>query len=306
MNHARHIAQEIAQGLLSEQPFISPKFFYDRLGSHLFSAITAAPEYYIPAVEASIMANAAQEITQLAGQGRVLIDIGAGDGRKAAALFGHLKPAAYVAIDISEEHLGLSLQALQREFPSLRMMGYACDFSKQFSLPAELPAGPRMAFYPGSSLGNFSPNQALAFLSQIHSTLASGGLLIGVDLVKSHELLHAAYNDSLGITAAFNKNILLNVNRLLGADFSIQDFEHLAFFNAKESRIEMHLQAMRDTRVEWPGGGLSLKAGDCIHTENSYKYTAESFAALLEESGFSKNRIWTDPKNYFAVAWAQS
>ena len=306
MNHDRHITQEIAQGLLSKQPFISPKFFYDRLGSHLFSAITAVPEYYIPAVEASIMASASKEIAQLAGQGRVLIDIGAGDGRKAAELFGLLRPAAYIAVDISEEHLRLSLQALQREFPDLPMQSYARDFSRQFSLPADLPIGSRMAFYPGSSLGNFSPDQALRFLSQIHASLKGGSLLIGVDLVKSHEVLNSAYNDALGVTAVFNKNVLLNVNRLLGSDFSTQDFEHVAFFNAAQSRIEMHLRAMRDIKVQWPGGGLVLKAGDCIHTENSYKYTVASFQTLLEQSGFSKIRIWTDPKNYFAVAWAQS
>jgi L-histidine N-alpha-methyltransferase len=304
MNHDRHIAQEIAQGLLSEQPFISPKFFYDRLGSHLFSAITAVPEYYIPTVEASIMARVTPEIAQLAGQGRVLIDIGAGDGRKAAELFVPLAPAAYVAIDISAEHLDQSVRALQREFPDLPMLSYACDFSRQFSLPDSLPSGSRMAFYPGSSLGNFSPDQALAFLSQVRSTLAGGGLLIGVDLVKDEAVLNAAYNDLLGVTAAFNKNILLNVNRLLGANFSITEFEHVAFFNAAESRIEMHLQALHNVTVTWPGGTLVLKAGDRIHTENSYKYTTLSLKTLLEKSGFSKTRIWTDPRDYFAVAWA--
>ena len=309
MNHTDHIALEIEQGLLAKQPFISPKFFYDRLGSHLFSAITAVSEYYIPAVEAQIMSAAVNEIARLAGKGCVLIDIGAGDGRKAVELFAPLKPAAYVAIDISAEHLNQSVRALQREFPDLCMMGYACDFSKQFSLPDHLlnhlPDCPRLAFYPGSSLGNFSPDQAQNFLTQIKAALAGGALLIGVDLVKNEAVLNAAYNDSLGITAAFNKNILLNVNRLLGSNFSIYDFEHQAFFNAKESRIEMHLQAVRNLTVNWPGGVLSLKAGDRIHTENSYKYTQDSLESLLNKSGFSKTRVWVDPKNYFAVAWAQ-
>jgi L-histidine Nalpha-methyltransferase len=304
MNHTDHIAQEITQGLLAETPFLSPKFFYDRLGSHLFSAITAVSEYYIPAVDAQIMSGARPEIAQLAGPGRVLIDIGAGDGRKAAELFVPLAPAAYVAIDISAEHLDQSVRALQREFPDLRMLGYACDFSRQFSLPDNLPSGPRMAFYPGSSLGNFSPDQALAFLSQVRSALAGGGLLIGVDLVKDEAVLNAAYNDSLGITAAFNKNILLNVNRLIGANFSIHDFEHQAFFNAPESRIEMHLQALRDITVNWPGGTLVLKSGDRIHTENSYKYTLESLELLLTRAGFQTPRLWVDPQHYFAVAWA--
>jgi L-histidine Nalpha-methyltransferase len=305
MNHTDHAAQEIVKGLLSEQPFISPKFFYDRLGSHLFSAITALPEYYIPSVESSIMANAVHEIAQCVGQGRVLIDIGAGDGRKAASLFAHLKPSAYLAIDISAEHLAQSVRALQREFPALEMQGYACDFSSQFTLPKDFAKGPRLAFYPGSSLGNFSPAQALVFLSQIQTQLQGGSLLIGVDLVKEHSVLNAAYNDALGITAAFNRNILLNVNRLIGADFSIHDFEHKAFFNVEESRIEMHLQAVRDLAVQWPSGRLMLKAGDRIHTENSYKYTPESLNSLLRNAGYTQIRLWTDPANYFAVAWAQ-
>lgn len=305
MNHADHTAQEITKGLLSEQPFISPKFFYDRLGSHLFSAITAVSEYYIPAVEAQIMAGAMPEIAQLAGPGCVLIDIGAGDGRKAANLFAHLKPAAYLAIDISAEHLEQSVVALRREFPDLAMQGYACDFSSQLTLPNDLAKGPRLAFYPGSSLGNFSPAQALVFLTQIHQQLQGGSLLIGVDLVKEERVLNAAYNDGLGITAAFNRNILLNINRLIGADFSIHDFEHKAFFNLAESRIEMHLQAVRDLCVQWSANRLVLKAGDRIHTENSYKYTRESLSRLLRSAGYAQARIWTDPDNYFAVAWAR-
>jgi dimethylhistidine N-methyltransferase len=305
MNHTDHIAQEIAQGLLSPQPYISPKFFYDRLGSQLFSAITAAAEYYIPAVEAQIMSAAINDIAKRAGHGRVLIDIGAGDGRKAAALFDSLQPAAYVAIDISKEHLDHSVSALQREFPNLCISGYACDFSRQFTLPDSLPSGPRMAFYPGSSIGSFSPDQALTFLSQVRNTLADGGLLIGIDLVKDKAVLNAAYNDALGITAAFNKNILLNVNRLIGANFSIQDFEHLAFFNATQSRIEMHLRALRDTTVQWPGGALTLKQGETIHTENSYKYTLSGLEQLLTQAGFLKTAVWTDPKRYFSVAWAE-
>lgn len=305
MNHADQTAQEIAKGLLSEPPFISPKFFYDRLGSHLFSAITAVPEYYIPVVEAQIMASAVPEIAQLAGLGCVLIDIGAGDGRKAANLFVQLKPAAYVAIDISAEHLDQSVRALQREFPELAMQAYACDFSSQFTLPKHLAKGPRLAFYPGSSLGNFSPAQALVFLSQIHEQLQGGSLILGVDLVKEERVLNAAYNDSLGITAAFNRNILLNINRLIGADFSIHDFEHKAFFNSADSRIEMHLQAVRDLCVQWPSGRLVLKAGDRIHTENSYKYTRDSLSRLLHKAGYVQTHIWTDPDNYFAVAWAR-
>jgi len=305
MIHVNHTAQEITKGLLSKQPFISPKFFYDRLGSYLFSAITAVPEYYIPAVEAQIIANAIPEIARLAGQDCVLIDIGAGDGRKVANLFTHLRPAAYVGIDISAEHLQQSINALQREFPDLTMLGYVCDFSSQLTLPKDLVKGPRLAFYLGSSLGNFSPEQAIGFLIQIRKQLRGGSLLVGLDMVKEARVLNAAYNDSLGITAAFNRNILLNVNRLISADFSIHDFEHKAFFNPAESRIEMHLQAVRNLCVQWPSGRLVLRTGDRIHTENSYKYTLKSLNGLLCKAGFTQIRVWTDSDNYFALAWAR-
>jgi L-histidine N-alpha-methyltransferase len=292
---------EIVAALLAPQASIAPKFFYDALGSQLFVAITALEAYYPTRTEASILAGRGTEIADALGRGRPLVDLGAGDGAKAARLFALLQPSRYVAVDISADYLADSLRRLQREHPALEMLGVAMDFSRQLILPAEIGAGPRTLFYPGSSIGNFTPADALGFLTQACVAAQGGQLLIGVDLVKDRHVLEAAYDDPQGVTAAFNLNVLVHVNRLIGSDFDPRDWCHVASFNAAQSRIEMHLEARRPVVVHWPAGERRFAAGERIHTENSYKFTVEGFDGLLRTAGWSRTRAWTDPRGGFAV-----
>jgi dimethylhistidine N-methyltransferase len=303
LHHADRAAarDELAAGLLATGAHCSPKFLYDALGSRLFDAITELPEYYPTRTEAAIFAAHGAEIGNVIGSGHTLVDLGAGNCEKAGRLFGVLKPARYVAVDISVEFLKRSLACLQREHPQMDMLGVGLDFSSTLSLPPEAGAGPRTIFYPGSSIGNFTPAEALAFLRQAHAAAAGGHLLIGVDLVKPAEVLEPAYDDALGVTAAFNLNLLRHVNALIGSDFGLRDWQHVALFNAAQSRIEMHLQARRDLIVRWPGGERRFAAGERIHTENSCKYEIEGFDRLLRSAGFGATRCWTDDRRWFAV-----
>jgi dimethylhistidine N-methyltransferase len=234
-----------------------------------------------------------------------LIDLGAGSCAKAARLFALLEPRRYVAVDISVEFLRDALRALQREQPHIAMAGLGQDFSTALDIPAELVGSDRpVFFYPGSSIGNFEAAEALAFLKRVRSHASGGGLLIGVDLVKPKAVLEAAYDDSLGVTAAFNRNALSHLNRLIGSDFSPRQWRHVAFYDVARSRIEMHLEASEDLVVAWPGGSRRFAAGERIHTENSCKYTVEGFRAMLLDAGFDSPRHWTDRHGWFAVFWA--
>jgi dimethylhistidine N-methyltransferase len=240
-----------------------------------------------------------------------LVDLGAGNCNKAAGLFGALAPSRYVAVDISVDFLRNALACLQRQFPAMDMMGLGLDFSAGLTLPCDLVPldSPRVLFYPGSSIGNFTPQAALGFLQSVHAVCGAvqgSGLLIGVDLLKGETELQAAYDDALGVTAAFNLNLLLHINRTLGTDFSVRDWAHVALFNAAESRIEMHLQARHPLTVRWPGGERTFTAGECMHTENSYKWTRPTFEALLCAAGFVQVRTWSDPQTRFAVCWARA
>ncbi|MEI6027107.1 MAG: L-histidine N(alpha)-methyltransferase [Betaproteobacteria bacterium] len=306
---ARALADEAAAGLWAQPAHASPKFFYDALGSRLFDAITETAEYYPTRTEAALFAAQGASIAQAAlavtGPAPALVDLGAGNCAKASRLFPLLHPGHYVAVDISVEFLRQSLLCLQREHPHMRMAGVGLDFSTALTLPEGLVQGPAVVFYPGSSIGNFSPEQAGALLHQARAAAPGGALLIGVDLVKPVEVLEAAYDDTLGITAAFNLNLLNHLNRLLGADFQLREWQHLAVFNAAESRIEMHLEARRSLTVRWPGGERRFAAGERIHTENSYKWTPEGFQALLARAGYSQVRRWSDTHEWFGVflAW---
>jgi len=300
---AEHAAAIAA--LLADRPSIAPKFFYDHLGSTLFEAITELPEYYPTRTEASIFAAHATAMAEAVGSAMALIDLGAGNCAKAAGLFPLLEPRRYIAIDISVEFLRDALRRLQREHPQLDIVGLGQDFSSAIELPPELVGEARpVFFYPGSSIGNFSGGEALAFLQRVRARAAGGGLLIGVDLVKPSGVLDAAYDDALGVTAAFNRNALRHLNRRIGSDFDVRQWRHVAFFSAAASRIEMHLEAREALTVAWPGGRRIFAAGDRIHTENSHKYDISGFSALLEKAGFRAPRHWTDAAGWFAVFWA--
>jgi L-histidine Nalpha-methyltransferase len=296
------VRAELQQGLLAANATTSPKYLYDALGSRLFEAITELPEYYPTRVEASIFEQFLPEIAKTTGFGHTLIDLGAGNCEKAARMFGALRPAKYVAVDISVEFLKQALTSLQRQNPDLPILGLGMDFSENLVLPVEVGSGSRLFFYPGSSIGNFTPADALPFLKQIHSACkGQGGLLIGVDLVKSNSVLQAAYDDALGVTAAFNRNMLLHINKLLGSDFNINQWQHRALFNTGMSRIEMHLDALEDLTVRWPDGERKFAKGQGIHTENSYKYTVDSFTQLLKNAGFQAIKPWQDADQQFCV-----
>jgi L-histidine Nalpha-methyltransferase len=308
------IRSELTQSLLATRAAVSPKYLYDALGSRIFDAITELPEYYPTRTEAAIIAQQLPNLSKHIPNGAVLVDLGAGSCEKAAKLFDALEPAHYIPIDISVDYLRQTLLCLQREYPQMRMSGVGMDFSSEMLLPPELMAQiaglPIVVFYPGSSIGNFAPVDARALLSRAHALCAQGGkgggLLIGVDLVKASEILEPAYDDALGVTASFNLNMLLNINNLLGSNFDPQDWKHVAFFDTKLSRIEMHLQARRDLTVTWAGHSRTFRQGEDIHTENSYKWTLPGFAQLLQSACFAAPQSWTDAKDWFSVHWAQA
>ncbi len=302
---AAALTAEALSGLLASPAQVSPKFFYDALGSRLFDAITELDEYYPTRTEAAIFASQgaaiATALRERLPQGHSLLDLGAGNCAKAASLFGLLQPRRYVAIDISVDFLRDTLLALQRQHPALPMVGVGMDFSARLALPPELHDGPALVFYPGSSIGNFDPDAALALLRQVHTLAAGGALLIGVDRVKDSATLQAAYDDPLGVTAAFNLNLLRHLNRLIGSDFAPRDWRHVALFNTAASRIEMHLEARQALTVRWPGGERRFAAGERLHTENSYKWQPADFQALLHDAGFRRVQGYTDERGWFSV-----
>ncbi|MEK7347137.1 MAG: L-histidine N(alpha)-methyltransferase [Pseudomonadota bacterium] len=306
------VVQELLQGLSASQAFTSPKYLYDALGSRLFEAITELPEYDLTRTEAQLMQLHSADMAQHLPHGACWIDLGAGNCEKAGRLLGPLSAGRYVAVDISVDFLRHALDGLQRLHPGLPMAGVGTDFSGGLQLPDELgldPTQPRVLFYPGSSIGNFTPTQAVDFLRSLHlvcGTAAHSGLLIGVDLLKDAAELEAAYDDALGVTAAFDLNLLLHINRLVGSNFGVRDWRHVSRFNANQSRVEMHLQARHAVHVQWPGGERLFAADETIHTENACKWTVSGFDALLRDAGFSASRVWTDPAARFAVFWAQA
>jgi dimethylhistidine N-methyltransferase len=304
---ASAVVAEIGAGLLAGAPFVSPKYLYDALGSRLFEAICELPEYYPTRTEAGIFARHGADMADAIGLDATLIDLGAGNCAKAAALFPLLRPAQYVALDISLDFLLESVASLRQRFPEIDMRGLGLDFSGPFALPAGVRRERRLFFYPGSSIGNFAPGEAIALLRRLRAHCgADGGLLIGVDLVKDGATLDAAYDDALGVTAAFNLNLLRHLNRLIGADFDVRQWRHHGYFNAAAGRIEMQLEARADLAVAWQGGARRFARGERICTEHSYKYTGDGFAALLEEGGFHPLQTWTDPASWFAVIHARA
>jgi dimethylhistidine N-methyltransferase len=298
---------ELIAGLMARHAVVPPKYFYDAAGSRLFEEITALPEYYPTRTERGILAQYGDQIATRIGPGATLIDLGAGNCEKAKSLFDVLRPARYVAVDVAADFLRRALVGLEGAFPAIEMLGVCADLSSGIVLPDPVPRERRLFFYPGSSIGNFTPDAALSLLQQIREQCAGdGGLLIGVDLVKAGSVLNAAYNDAGGVTAAFNLNLLNHVNARIGSDFAAGDWRHLAFYAAAMSRIEMHLQASRTLRVTWPGGSRGFAVGERILTEYSYKYELADFESLLVRAGFRGVRHWTDARRWFAVFHASA
>lgn len=312
LNPARpESAPDPLQGLSEAVPQVSPRYFYDTLGCHLFAAITELTEYYPTRLEREIYRDRGADIAESTGQGVTLVDLGAGDCMKAASLLGPLQPAHYVAVDIAGEFLQSALRRIAASHPALAITGVAADFADGLQWPGELPCRRPLFFYPGSSIGNFSRSEARTFLRSLwqiclRAEEGEGDLLIGVDLLKSPARMQAAYDDALGVTASFNLNLLRHLNRLTGSDFDVRKFRHRAQFNAEHHRIEMWLVSVCQQRVSWPGGGRSLREGDAILTECSYKYAPDDFACLLEASGFRPVRRWFDATRGFMVCHARS
>ena len=298
------LKNEIVSGLLQDQPSISPKFFYDEIGSHLFEAITCLNEYYPTRVEKQIMQQNREAIASAIGTCDVLLELGAGNCEKGSSLFTTLNPKEYRALDISKDFLERAVCRLKKDFPTICMQAQTFDLNEELVFP-DLSFRKKLFFYPGSSIGNFDPEAALELFQRIVKACSGdGGLLIGVDLLKDREVLYRAYNDSLGVTAAFNKNVLLHLNRLVGTDFDPAYWSHDAVFNESRHRIEMYLRATTKQRVSWPGGEREFARDEMIHTENSYKYEKQEFESMLLRSGFRELRSWTDPQHYFLVTYA--
>jgi len=296
------IRAEVLEGLNKKPKQIPPKYFYDQRGSHLFEAITRLPEYYPTRTELGILKNRGRAIADFLGDNCVLVELGSGSSQKIRVLLDALQPAAYVPLDISRDHLLDSAEALARDYPCLEVHAACTDYSNDFELP-DLPEDlPRVAFFPGSSIGNFEPKDASALLMRVGQHLGDDGkLLIGVDLKKNREILHAAYNDTQQVTAAFNLNLLQRINRELGADFDLAQFSHHAFFNEQAGRVEMHLVSKIGQRVNVAGQLIDFSAGESVHTENSYKYSIKEFQTLASASGFTAKQTWTDEDKLFSV-----
>lgn len=297
----------IIAGLLADAPAVAPKHFYDPIGCALFGAICELPEYYPTRTERAIFAEHREEIAGAIGARRQFVDLGAGDCCKAEAWLPYLAPARYIAVDIAGDALARALARMAPEFPDLELTGIVADFTRGLDLRADLCDAPTAFFYPGSSIGNFVPDDARRFLSDIrlHCMAADGsGLLIGVDTKKDRHRLAAAYDDGLGVTAAFNRNILRHVNGIIGSNFDPAAFSHVAFYDERKGRVEMHLAARTSQTVRIDGTSRAFGTGDLIHTEYSYKYTPTEFTALLREAGFANVRCWQDRARDFAVYWA--
>jgi dimethylhistidine N-methyltransferase len=293
---------ELLAGLQQRQKQINPKYFYDARGSELFEQITQLAEYYPTRTEIAILNQYGSEMAECCGSDCVLIEPGSGSSEKVRLLLDAVQPIAYVPLDISAEFLRESALKLGREFPWLRVHAICADFSDQWQTRTELPVGRRVVFYPGSTIGNMEPQDAQAFLAAQRQWLGEdGGILIGVDLRKSEQLLNAAYNDAEGVTAEFNLNALNVVNRLTGSNFRQQGFDHRAFYNQQLQRIEMHLVSKELQAVQINGSAIEFGKGETLHTENSYKYSLESFIALSKAAGFSVQKSWLDEENLFSV-----
>jgi dimethylhistidine N-methyltransferase len=297
--------EDVVAGLSRPQKAIAPKYFYDARGSRLFEAICRLREYYPTRSELALTRRHLGDIARFAaarGGATALIEYGSGEGRKSRLLIEALRPAVYVPVDISDVALRRAAARLRRSFAWLEILPVHGDFSRPLRFPLARQRGRRVVYFPGSTIGNLTPDEALAFLRKSRRQVGAGGaMLVGVDLKKDTALLHAAYNDARGVTAAFNLNLLARINRELGADFRRRRFRHYAYYNAILGRIEMHLVSLARQSVTIGRSRFRFAAGESIHTENSYKYSVEGFRALARRAGFSGAKVWLDPKGLFSL-----
>ena len=300
--------QDLKQGLALQRKSISPKYFYDAVGSVLFDQICNLPEYYPTRTELSILHRHAREIALHLGPDAEILEFGAGSMQKVRVLLDALdRPSRYIPIDISAEHLHAAALRMARDYPNLQVEPLEADYTQDLVLPPDMPPeGRRVGFFPGSTLGNFEPPDALRFMRMCARTLQGGALILGVDLVKSPQRLHAAYNDTQGVTADFNRNVLARANRELGANFKLDQFVHSAFYNAPFQRIEMHLMSTCQQSVQVGGATFAFAQGETLHTENSYKFTVEGLCQLAQRAGFTPGQSWTDPEHQFCLLWLDS
>jgi dimethylhistidine N-methyltransferase len=288
---------------LSQQPKrLSPKYFYDAVGSELFEAITRLPEYYPTRTELGILREKSREIAAIIPDGAALIEFGAGATTKVRLLLENCSFDAYVPVDISGEFIRTQADALRRDFPKLAVYPLVADFTLPFALPGAIAPMPKVGFFPGSTIGNFEPHEACRFLRIAREILGKGAqMIVGADLEKNERVLYEAYNDAAGVTARFNLNLLVRMNRELGGNFDISAFTHRAIYNRERHRIEMHLISRKTQTVRMLGTSFSFRRGESIHTENSYKYSIDRFAALARASGWKVRESWTDQAKMFSV-----
>jgi dimethylhistidine N-methyltransferase len=297
-----NMSEEVLDGLSREPKSLPPKYFYDAAGSVLFERITRLAEYYPTRTEMALFDAHLEELAHTLGSAFCLVEYGSGSTLKVRKLLQRLRPSAYVPVDISGEHLVAEARALHGDFPWLDVFPTCADYTAPFALPAPVRGLPHVGFFPGSSIGNFDPAGARQFLANVRVTLGRGGnLLIGVDRKKNVDVLERAYNDSLGITAEFNRNILRHINDRLGANFDTSAFAHQARYDRERGCIQMFLRSVKDQSVRIGNAEIGFSAGELIHTENSFKYDREEFLELAQRGGFEPVQWWTDAADWFAL-----
>ncbi len=298
---------DVLAGLAAPIPAIPARWLYDRRGSELFEQITDLPEYYLTRVERSLLERHCPEVAKIAGKGDAVVEFGSGASSKTPILLRCVEPSAYVPIDISGEFLRDAADALQEEFPALPILPVEADFMRPISLPEEVRGLTKLGFFPGSTIGNLVPRTAVDLLRAMKDTLGEGSyLFIGMDRIKDVDVLTRAYDDAAGVTAEFNLNLLRRINRELGGTIPVEAFRHRAIWNDRMSRIEMHLEAVRDVQFSVAGETFAFRAGETIHTENSHKYGFRDSRLLLRAAGWAVVREWTDAEDQFALILAEA
>jgi len=301
------LAASVIEGLRQAPKRISPVWFYDERGSCLFDQITELPEYYVTRTELGIMREKLPEIAAQIGPHACVIEPGSGTSLKTRMLLDALdRPAGYVPVDVARDHLYEAVAQLRAEHPGLAVHPICADFTQPFTVPASICKGPRVVYFPGSTIGNFDRREAIGLLRQLRDVAHGGAMLIGVDLAKDPGILIPAYDDAAGVTAAFNRNALAHLNRSLGADFDPQGFRHRAVWNPEHSRIEMHLVSRRPQTVVIGGERIAFAANEALVSEHSHKYTLESFSALASAAGWRVEHVWLDARGWFALTWLRS